>query len=311
MSRLLRQQDQVQLANGHVVDYTIHFDRNSLQDSERIGDRLIALTSSGALLSFELPTVRWVKERIDTEWVTCLGRDEGNKVLAGLSDGRVCRVDPLTLGLTEVTKLPSEPRWVGWWKGDGKRPAGLVVVTRKTKPVNEGERHCNVPFSVVHDLATGKTFELEDEATAFLLDRSGRFWVGTDKGEWGGSVTRIELIKGTLDALKPPRARRSGGEADWEGVYGFVELGDGQVWAFGGTMHMGIASAVITRVDQAEPRRLFLGESPPFAGEPPEKGQATKRERPYLPITHIVEEQGKLRVFSYSDVFLTDKELKS
>ena len=40
----------VRLASGRVVDYAIHFDRNSLDDSVRVGGGLIALTSSGAHL---------------------------------------------------------------------------------------------------------------------------------------------------------------------------------------------------------------------------------------------------------------------
>ncbi|MHC5542520.1 hypothetical protein ACYOEI_30210, partial [Singulisphaera rosea] len=64
---------EVRLESGRVVDYTIHFDRNSLRDSVRFGDRLVAATSSGTLLSFELPAVRLVRERIDIEDVACLG----------------------------------------------------------------------------------------------------------------------------------------------------------------------------------------------------------------------------------------------
>src|SRR5437868_513441 len=75
---------EVRLGSGRVVEYTIHFDRNSLRDSLRVGDGLIALTSSGTLLRFERPAVRLVRERIDTEEVTCLGRGEGAAVLAGL-----------------------------------------------------------------------------------------------------------------------------------------------------------------------------------------------------------------------------------
>ena len=116
---------EVRLEGGRVVDYTIHFDRNSLRDSLHLGDGLIALTASGTLLRFELPAVRLVRERIGVEDVTCLGRGAGEAVLAGLSGGRVCRVDPATLDLTDVVKLPAAPQWVGWGKAVGNRPAGL------------------------------------------------------------------------------------------------------------------------------------------------------------------------------------------
>ncbi len=81
---------EVRLEGGRVVDYTIHFDRNSLQDSLHLGDGLIALTTLGSLLRFELPAVRLIREQIGVEDVTCLGRGEGDSLLAGLSDGRIC-----------------------------------------------------------------------------------------------------------------------------------------------------------------------------------------------------------------------------
>jgi len=296
---------EVRLASGRVVDYTIHFDRNSLQDSVRLGNGLIALTSSGALLRFDLPAVRLVRERIDTENVTCLGRGEGTAVLAGLSDGRVCRVDPATLDLAEVTKLAVAPRWIGWCQAAGSRPAGLVVATRLTKPVDRDGRRWDVPCSVVHDLATMNTFALEHEATTFLLDRTGRLWLGADRGEWGGQLTRVDLVRGAVALIKPPPSREPGEEALWHGVYGLIELRDGQIWAFGGTSHLGLNDGYITRIDGAEPRPLF-------AFDPPEGiGKAAEPGRPALPITHVIEETDGLLVFSYSDVFRVDRELKS
>lgn len=296
---------EVRLASGRVVAYTIHFDRNSLRDSLRLGDGLIALTSSGTLLRFASPTVGLVRERIGTEEVTCLGRGEGEMVLAGLADGRVCRVDPATLDLTEIVKLPAAPRWVGWIAAVGNRPAGLVVATRQLKPTGAGGERRMQPRSVVNDLATGKAFTLEEVATTFLLDRAGRLWLGADRGEWGGRVARVDLVRGTLAEVPPAPAREPGGEASWEGVYGFVELRDGQVWAFGGTSHMGFNSGVITRVDGVEPRPLFAFEPPRGRAQQPDPAG------PRLPITQVVEEEGGLLVFSYSDVFRVDRALST
>ena len=126
--------------------------------------------------------------------------------------------------------------------------------------------HWEQPFSVVQDLAQGKTLALEFEATVFLLDRAGRFWVGADQGEWGGRVARADLGQGTIAEIKPPRP----GEIEshfWQGVYGFIELKDGQVWAFGGTSHMGYNTGCIWRIDGAEPRQVVKFDPPPGSRE--------------------------------------------
>ncbi|AGA27923.1 hypothetical protein [Singulisphaera acidiphila] len=296
---------EARLGNFDIVDCTVHIDRNALQDSLRLGSNLIALTFSGALLRFELPTVHLVRERIDIEGVTCLGPGEGETVLAGLTDGHICRVEPATLDLTNLTQLPAQPRWIGWERAAGDRPAGLVVVTRPTKRVEGNGRHRDVPYSVVHALATGKTFALEREATTFLLDGMGRLWLGADNGEWGGRLARVDLARGTIAEIKPPPPRKPDDKAFWEGVYGLIELRDGQVWAFGGTSHMGVDSGYLTRVDGPEPHTLYRSEPPhdqEFGNDP---------RRPMMPITHVVEENDGLLVFSDNDVFRVDKKLKA
>ena len=190
----LPQARQVRLESGRVVEYTIPFDRNALQASERTGNGLIALTSSGVLLRFELPDVRLVRERGESVEVKHLGRGEGDAVLAGLADGRICRVNPATLELTEIAKLPAPALWIGWISGTANRPGGLVVVTGSTK-------------STVHDVATGKTLTVEFKATTFLSDSAGRLWLGADNGEWGGQVARVDLTKGTNAIIDPPPSR--------------------------------------------------------------------------------------------------------
>lgn len=300
---------EARLASGRVVNYTIHFDRNSLQESVRLDDGLIALTSSGTLLRFDLPAVALGRERIDGAEVTCLGRGEGGAVLAGLADGRVCRVDPATLALTDVARLSAPPQWIGWAGAGEGRPAGLVVVTRPTRPVAQGERHWDVPYSVVNDLATGKTFALEIQATAFLLDRTGRLWLGADRGEWGGRIWRVDLAEGKLAEIAPPSSRDPRLPAFWQGIYGFVALRDGQVWAFGGTAHMGIGEGTITRVDTAAPRVLYSASIGPIFEE--DAKPPPKPDRPRVPITHVVEEADGLLVFAYSDVFRVDRALQT
>ncbi len=296
---------EARLENGRRLEYSILFDRNSLADSVRVGEGLVALTTAGALLRFELPAVRLSRERTDLGQVTCLGRGEGGVILAGLADGRICRVDPVTLDLAESVKLSAPPRWIGWGGAVGDRPAGLIVVTRSTKRIEQAGRHDNFTVSVVNDLASGKTFALEREASAFLLDRAGRFWLGIDQGEWGGRIHRVDLARGTISVLQPPPSGDPHEKAFWSGVYGFIELHDGQIWAYGGTMHMGFNNGYVTRIDAPKPQPLFQFQS---AGDPandPPRGQ------PRRPFTHLLEEKMAVRVFSYDDVFLVDQALKT
>jgi hypothetical protein len=290
-----------QTGSGRVVECALHFDRNSLRDSVRLGSGLIALTSSGTLLRFELPAVRLVRERVGLEEITCLGRGDDEEILAGLADGRVCRVDPANLELAEVAKLPDAPRWVGRGRAQGNRPVGLLAVTGATKPVTHDGRTFNQRHSVVHDLAASRTYALEDEASTFLLDRAGRFWAGSDHGEWGGKVARIDLAGGSIEQFKPPpfHDTKSKFPPYWRGVYGFIELRDGQVWEYGGTSHMGVNDGEIVRVDGPEPKLLHAFH---FFGDP---GPGSPR----LPFTHIREEDGGLLVFSYHEVFRVDRAL--
>jgi hypothetical protein len=300
---------EVRLESGRVVGYTIHFDRNALRDSLRLNDGLISLTSSGALLRFDLPAVRLVRERMGIEEVSCLGHGEDDTVLAGLADGRVCRVDPVMLDLVDLARLPSAPQWVGWRPAWAGQPAGVVAVRRQTKPSEHRGPFPDVPYSVVHDLATGRTFaskDRDDLATAFLLDRTGRLWLGSDRGEWGGRITRVDLNEGTLAEIKPPG---TGGRSAWDGVYGFVELRDGQVWAFGGTEHMGFTNASLTRIDSVVPQQLFAGDNGARLRTDPEKRPDPTW--PELPITHVVEEGAGLLIFSYSHVFRVDRALRT
>jgi hypothetical protein len=232
---------------------------------------------------------------VGLEEVTCLCSGEGDEVLAGLADGRVCRVDSATLELAEVAKLPAALRWVGRGRAAANHAAGLLAVTTATKTVTRDGRTFTQRYSEVHDLAASKTYPLKDQASTFLLDHAGRFWAGSDNGEWGGSVARIDLAGGSIEQLKPPPPRRPYPKipAYWRGVYGFIELRDGQVWEYGGTSHMGSTDGEIVRVDGPAPRILYAFDF----GEDAGPGQ------PRLPFTHILEEDSGLLVFSYHEIF--------
>ena len=258
---------EARLTSGVVARCEYHFDRNSLRQSLRAGDSLIALTSSGNILRFALPAVRLTRERVGAEVVTCLGRGVDDEVLAGLSDGRVCRVDLVTLDLKEVARLASKPLWVGQYARDGR--SGILGVVEASKKVTEDGDTWEASYSVVHDLAAGKTFVFEKQATTFLLDREGRIWLGGDKGEWGGWCGRLDLRTGTTLELKKTGKDIPDDVNQWPGVYGFVQLRDGQVWAFGGTSHMGFHHGFISRVDRDKRESLAKFEPPREQGQKP------------------------------------------
>jgi hypothetical protein len=69
-------------------------------------------------------------------------------------------------------------------------------------------------------------------------------------------VARIDLSSGIVTTINPPPSPNPDKQNFWHGVYGFIELADGQVWAFGGMSHMGSNEGEITRVDDGEARTL-------------------------------------------------------
>jgi hypothetical protein len=203
---------------------------------------------------------------------------------------------------------------------------------------------------VVHDLVAGKSYEIEaDHWPTFFLDSKRRLWLGADRGEWGGWCRCLDLASGELTAIpgiKRPEdeeavkeredeegertsqavrpsgqmaagkeregEKREDGPKDegWEGVYGFVELPDGQVWAYGGTSHFGSNSAFIRRVDGAKIESLAQFDNDEEFKAAMQGKEVPRPDRPVLPITHIIQERDHLLVFSYNDIFRTDARLK-
>ncbi len=301
-------------------------------------------------------------------------------MLAGFADGTVCRVDPATLALTEILRLEGKPQWVAERAAEGAA-ASLVAVVEKSRHVDLERYHGPMPYWMVQEPATGKSFALEKHATAFFLDSKGRVWIGADEGEWGGWVSVCDPATGTLRSIPGRKIYEHKPDKEfWLGVMGFFERHDGQVWAYGGTTHMGITDGYIWRVDRGRAEEVyFLDNIPPSrkqelkramaaakarAEEAKEKTAAKAREakeakpkgtstpskekhrseipaeideplpkvdrdkkfgddakpepeplpadRPYLPITHIIERARthELLILSFSDLFQTDENVK-
>ncbi len=329
---LLQREGTVRLASGLSAHYAWSYyqrDGNSLAGAVSSGDSIVALTDAGALLRFDRATLRLSRKSLSPVAVTCLGRGEGDTVLAGFADGRIARINPATLEVTELARSSGAVAWVGVTTAvaaDGAKKPRIIAVVAK-------------PRLVVHDLGNGKTHVVDTEPAhpdAFLLDRKGRLWLGWDSGEWGGSCLFVDLASGQVHDIPSPRPKVAAAERGqtWEGVYGFAELHNSQVWAFGGTMHMGGASGFICRVDRGEAEELYYRDNLELIrreterrqraeeaeddkpGAKPAPAQAAPEppfdlNRPFLPITQIIEEPGSgaIVVMAFSEMYRTDARL--
>ncbi len=299
---------------GATTRYEYHFNRNSLRDSQRAGNALVAVTNSGNLLRFDFETRKLTREWFGPSMVVCLGRGEGDSVLAGFEDGRVCRVNPATLSREEIAKLPGKPQWIGFAAGGQQAPGRLVAVVEQSRWVEEDGQRWREKYSAVLNLATGQAYATSRLATTFLLDSKHRLWLGGDRGEWGGWCSYVDLDAGKLSSIRGIRRVVKDLDLDlgevWDGVYGFVELQDGQVWAYGGVSHMGFNEAFVRRVDEGKAEELFRSDNSVEIGAFNDGKDAPRPRRPCLPITHIIETRGdEFLVFSYSDLFRTDSKL--
>ena len=272
------------IANGTDVAY--HFDRNAFAATARAGEGpYVALTDSGNLLAFDPVTYALVAERVPWSPARCLSVAQSG-VVAGLDDGRIVSVDVPSLQMKRIGAVDGRPTWMG------RRRSGALLVAHgfaPEKPFGWGDR--GLGSLVVEELETGRSLRIPFVATTFLLDSRDRLWLGADKGEWGGRLAVVDLEKWTVRELDDRPA----------GVYGFVETREGRVWAYGGTMHLGMHQAFVSSVDRGAVKVLF------------ESGVVGKRrtDRPTLPITHLVPVRGgrSFLAFSYDQVFEVDAKL--
>ncbi len=315
----------VRLPSGLDAHYAYHYDRNALRDSRLAGDALIALTRSGNLLRFDAKTFTLAREWFGPVPATCLGRGEDDAVLVGFEDGRVCRVDPATLALTEVVKLPERVQSVAFSRAENGRGGLVAAVERRTWFERNGYRNFG-KSTTIHDLVTAKTYqvmrrtnpdpqgktrEYAGYATISFLDSKRRLWLGADEGEWGGWCYRIDLDAGQVSEVEGIKERSDEPGNGWDGIYGFAELPDGRVLAHGGTMHMGFTEGFLRRVDGPKVEELYkYGNFDARKGHEDDE-KIPEPKQPYLPITHVLPDGGgRLLIFAYSHIYRVDSGLK-
>ena len=147
---------------GLGVEY--HFDRNAIADSRMVDGRLLALTTSGNLLTLDAASFALRGERVLRRRATCLGPADATSVLVGLANGAVVSVSARDLATTRAGPVPGTPRWLGRSPVDGQ----LLVAYQP-----EGRPDSGV---VLVQQPGGQSFELGVEPILFL-DGGGRLWI--------------------------------------------------------------------------------------------------------------------------------------
>lgn len=262
----------VELPSGPRVHWAHDFNRNALVAARAAGDGLVALTDSGHLLRFDLATMKLAAERASPGAVRCLGSGPGGAILAGVElprGGRVVRVDPRTLALTTLAELDAAPVWVG---ADAR---GVVAVVERLTWVQRDDapapefRFQQASHEVV-DVASGARVPLREPGTAFLLDRKGRLWVGSNGGEFGRWLA-------VLDAARQRVVEPAG---ELKNIYGFFEQGD-EVFAYGGQAHGPFVASYVAHCTESRVTTVASFDAVLVDNVKLDR-------RPYFPISHLI-----------------------
>ncbi len=259
------------------LDIEYHFDRNAIADSRIVGKQLLALTTSGNLLTLDAETFAARNERVLRRRATCLGPADETHVLAGIANGVLVRVSVKDLSIERVGQVPGIPRWIGVRATDG----GFVTAYQPERRVDSRV--------LVADEGHGRTFDAGVRPILFL-DSKDRLWIAS-----GDTVRSVDLATGThKDQLN---------KGGWAGLRGFVELSDGQIWAFGGSDRPGGLSSFVVRVaPDGKSTPLFTAAAKPRSSA-----------EPRTTITHVLEDlaAGQVIVVLRDNVLVSDRSLSS
>ncbi len=206
-------------------------------------------------------------------------------------------LEALTLESELLHTVAGEPLWLGTRRHGGS--ASLVVIVLKPGARDSPELRVDQRPGAfaVHDLATGREHTLDVRPDAALVDRSNRLWVGSDNGEWGGSLCVLDLASGEVDL---PRDDRGGPNA---AVYGFSELPDARVLVFGGMEHRGLRTRYLYEASPQGLERVWPALDPD-TGKTLEDAPG-----PDGPINAILPGQGMLFAVSGNEIFEVDRSL--
>ncbi len=275
-----------------------HFNRNAIATACLAGDGLIALTDTGNIQRYDLHDLRLQHEvRPDVAYSLLIKADCVGVVAASV-DGRVFCIEPKTLQQIEIAKLNAVPIWMTGFRDATSHKHGILAVVRTDSEDHTGEleiQRIGFGLPTVEKYKVAAPRSRSSHISSFFLDRKNRLWLGKDDGEWGGWCASLDLNAGRSGKIVYV-------EGFSQGVYGFVELPDGQIWAYGGMMHFS-SNGFIARIDRGTNERLGL-----YAG-----AAVARPKQPLFPITHVIPDPNGdgLLVFAYRDLFRVNTQLKN
>ncbi|HEV3386998.1 MAG TPA: hypothetical protein VG097_19425 [Gemmata sp.] len=289
-------EESIVLPTGIKAYATYHFNRNALADACMTDDGLLAVTRSGNLLRFDLKNLHLQQEIWPESAFTILAEVDGIGILAACADGNIFRIDPKTLRQTEFAKLNAAPDWMTGFHDAKEQKKGVLAVVVSRNEIELHRLGFEQPSSEKYYVPP-PLVPMLGGISEFLLDRKSRLWLGRVGGEWGGWYGSLDLNAGKAGKVESPT------DTYPSGVHGFIELTDGQIWAYGGMRSLGFSTGFIARVDRGKFEPLGSYENFPEAGSPPKRPQSL--------ITHIIPDPkgDGLLVFTNRELFRVDAKL--
>jgi hypothetical protein len=243
---------------GESFDTEYYFDHNALRQAVRAGRSIVAMTASGNLMRFDLATFALTGELVVKGRATALAPHDDARVLVGTEDGRVSEVSVDSWAVSPKASVTGSIIWIGAFstgvvaavrapRGDRPWPGEPGESYRRRQRSDESNAERRDRIIVINGRST-RSFSIADKGrdidrAVFAVDKEDGVWIGTDFGEFGGGLKRLDLKSGTVREFK------------FHGnVGGFVTGDDGTTFAYGGVSHLGMEEGYVARLGADSPK---------------------------------------------------------
>ncbi|MBP7867908.1 MAG: hypothetical protein KA419_18420 [Acidobacteria bacterium] len=319
--------------DGGTLRAEYHFDHNALRQVMAGPAGWIARTASGTLLRFGRESFKLEWQAVGPARATCLAASDAGDVWAAFEDGRVCSVDPVTLELREIARLPGRVTWLGAPPGLGPESRKVVAVTDGTPRSGPESEMTEMeltryrlqrleeeplsqeawvlpggPHQRIQPLSFSDTWKTKPDT--YFIDSSLRLWTSVVIGDIGykGACAVMDLFTGWSAPIP------SGGRC----IRGFTESRDGRVLAFGGWTQIFPQESFVARIDRGrwETLREWSRRAGLLPGEKPEdlyKMKTGEDGGPIKPIDTLAEDPwtGEFLVLSTDSMSTVDANFRS